>query len=271
MESFLQEYQTRFSSETLRSYRIAISQFIAFCQKNFDEVKPTDIRAWMAFMEEKGLKPRSIKMKLTAVRSFYRYCMEENQLKKSPALKIPSPKIDDSLPHYLRRSQLVLLQELTKDNPRDRAIIETLYTTGVRVSEMLNIKLSDIKWDTMQIWIRKGKGSKERFVLFTHECAERLKTYLDQRKFHGEYVFESPRGGPLSRCYIEKLFQDYSEQLGFKVTPHTMRHTFAAHLSEKNMDFSYIQDLLGHSNINSTRIYIRLQDDVRKEQYDRYQ
>lgn len=271
MESFLQDYQVRFSPETTRAYRIAITQFISFCQMSFDEVKPADIRGWMAIMEEKGLKPRSIKMKLTAVRSFYRYCMEENQLKKSPTLKVQSPKIDDSLPYYLSKSQLVLLQELTKDSPRDRAIIETLYATGVRVSEMLNIQLSDVKWETMQIWIQKGKGNKERFVLFTYECGERLKNYLDQREVNSEYLFANRRGEPLSRCLIEHLFRTYTEKLEFKVTPHTMRHTFAAHLAEKNMDFTYIQELLGHANINSTRIYTRLLDSARKKQYDRYQ
>jgi len=271
MESFLQEYNARFSPETLRSYRLAINQFFAFCHRDFDKVRPTDIRAWLAALEDEGLKPRSIKMKLSAVRSFYRYCMEEDQLEKNPLLNISSPKIDDSLPRYLTQKQLVLLQELTKNNLRDRAIIEVLYTTGVRISEMLNIRLSDIKWDRMEIWIRKGKDSRERFVLFTHECSVRLKMYLDQRKTDNEYLFSSPRGGALSQCYIGKLFRQYSEQLGFKVTAHTMRHTFAAHLAAKNMDFTYIQDLLGHVNINSTRIYTRLMDSERKKQYDRYQ
>lgn len=271
IESFLKDHQVRFSLETTRSYRIAINQFFSFSNKNIDEVKPADIRGWLAFMEEKGLKPRSIKMKLTAVRSFYRYCLEENHLKKNPMGKIHSPKLDDFLPSYLTKSQLVLLQELTRKNVRDRAIIEMLYTTGVRISELLNLKLSDVKWETKQAWIRKGKGNKERFVLFTYECAERLKAYLDHREVKSEYLFANRRGDPLSRCLIEYQFRQYSKQLGFKVTPHTMRHTFAAHLAEKNMEFTYIQELLGHANINSTRIYTRLMDSARKKQYDRYQ
>ncbi|MCM3491778.1 tyrosine-type recombinase/integrase [Alkalihalophilus marmarensis] len=270
IESFFRDYQTRFSPETTRSYRMAITQFQDFCSKEIEEVKPGDIRAWMALMEEKGLKVRSIKLKVSAIRSFFRYCMEENQLRKNPTLKVQSPKIDDSLPCYLSKTQLVGLQELTKNNLRDRAIIEMLYTTGVRISELLNIKLSDIKWEMMQIWIRKGKGNKERFVLFTYEGAERLRAYLDQREEKSEYVFANRHGKPLSRCLIEHQFRQYSEKLGFKVTPHIMRHTFAAHLTEKNMDFTYIQELLGHANVNSTRIYTRLADSARKKQYDRY-
>jgi site-specific recombinase XerD len=268
---FLDDNKARFSSETIRSYKMALNQFFSFCEKNYDEVKATDIRAWMASMEENGLKPRSIHLKLSAIKSFYQYCMEENKTRKNPTLTVHTPKKDDSLPYYLSKRQVALLQELTKGDLRDRAIVETLYATGVRVSELLQIKLEDIKWENRQIWIRKGKGNKERFVLFTHDCAERLKTYLHHRKYDNEYLFTNNRGGHLSRVYVEKKFQEYTSKLGFKVVPHTMRHTFAAHLAERNMPQSYIQELLGHVNINSTRIYTRLMEHARKKQYDRYQ
>ncbi|GGI16598.1 site-specific tyrosine recombinase/integron integrase [Gottfriedia solisilvae] len=270
-QSFLNDYQARFSSETTRSYKISLKQFFEFSKKQYDEVKPIDIRTWLASMEEKGLKPRSIHLKLTALKSFYQYCKEENIVKKDPTLIVKTPQIDDSLPYYLSRRQVALLQELTRDNKRDRAFVEALYTTGVRISELLNIKLEDIKWDTRQIWIRKGKGNKERFVLFTHECSERLKAYLQDRKIESEYLFCNQRGGILSRLTVEVRFKEFTKKLGFRVVPHTMRHTFAAHLAEKNMPQSYIQELLGHVNINSTRIYTRLMEHARKKQYDRYQ
>jgi site-specific recombinase XerD len=270
-KSFFDDHQARFSSETIRSYQSALKQFFTFCDKQYVEVKAVDIRAWLASMEEKGLKPRTIHQKLSAVKSFYRYCIEEGKMKKNPTDTVPTPKIDDSFPYYLDKRQVALLQELTKQDPRDRAIVETLYTTGVRVSELLAIKVEDIKWDSRQIWIRKGKGNKERFVLFTHECGERLKTHLRFQTYTSEYLFANNRGGHLSRVYIELKFRGFSETLGFKVVPHTMRHTFAAHLAEKNMPQSFIQELLGHVNINSTRIYTRLDAAARKKQYDRYQ
>ncbi|MFD5853872.1 site-specific tyrosine recombinase/integron integrase [Cytobacillus pseudoceanisediminis] len=270
-QSFFDDHNAKFSPETVRSYKIALTQFFSFCNKSYTEVKPADVRAWLASMEEQGLKPRSIHLKLSALKSFYQYCLEENQLKKNPTLTVHTPKKDDTLPYYLSKRQVALLQELTRDDPRDRAIVETLYTTGVRISELLQIKLEDIKWETRQIWIRKGKGNKERFVLFTHECAERLKTYLRHRKYDSPYLFPNNRGAHLSRIFVEKRFQEFAEELGFKVVPHTMRHTFAAHLAEKNMPQSYIQELLGHVNINSTRIYTRLMEHARKKQYDRYQ
>lgn len=271
LKSFFDDNRARYSPETVRSYGIALKQFFSFCEKDLDEVKATDVRSWLADMEEQELKPNTIHLKLSALKSFYLYCMEENLTKKNPTLTVHTPKKDDSLPYYLSKRQVALLQELTKEDPRDRAIVEALYTTGVRISELLEIQLEDIKWDTRQIWIRKGKGNRERFVLFTHDCAERLKTYLSQRKYNNEYLFANNRGGHLSRYFVERKFQEFSEKLGFVVRPHTMRHTFAAHLAEKNMPQSYIQDLLGHANINSTRIYTRLMEHARKKQYDRYQ
>ena len=233
IQAFLDDHKARFSPETIRSYKLSLNQFFLFAGKNFDEVKAMDVRAWLASMEEKGLKPRTIHLKLSALKSFYQYCMEENKVIKNPTLTVHTPQKDDSLPYYLTKRQVALLQELTKNDPRERAIVETLYTTGVRISELLHIKLEDIRWDTRQIWIRKGKGNKERFVLFTHDCAERLKTYLQQREHNNEYLFANNRGGHLSRVYVEKKFQEYTKELGFRVVPHTLRHTFAAHLAEK--------------------------------------
>jgi len=238
---------------------------------NYDEVKARDIRNWMQEMTDQELKPNSIQLKLAALKSFYRYCMEENRITKNPTQVVKTPQKEDSLPYYLTKRQLALLREVAKDNTRNRAIVETLFATGVRISELLGIRLEDIKWETRQIWIREGKGSKERFVLFSHECAERLKNYLELRKMKSDYLFSNPSGKPITRHIVQLTFRRYSETLGFKVTPHTLRHTFAAYLTEKGMEFTYIQELLGHANINSTRIYTRLMNQERKRQYDQYQ
>ena len=270
IEAFFNDHQARFSKETTRGYRIALNQFFTFCEVPYDQIKATDLRMWMNSMEEKGLKPKSIHLKLSAVKSFYRYCMEENKLKKNPVLVVKTPKIDDSLPYYLSRRQVTLLQELTKSDSQARALVEALYTTGVRISELLNIKQADVKWDTRQICI-SGKGTKERYVLFTHECAVRLKAYLEEREIKSDYLFFNSRGGKVDRDYVQKQFREYTKTLGFKVSPHTMRHTFATHLAERKMPQSYIQELLGHVNINSTHIYTRLMEQARKNKYDQYQ
>ncbi|SFM33728.1 tyrosine-type recombinase/integrase [Salibacterium qingdaonense] len=268
---FLADNAERFSQETKRSYHLSLHQFSAFSGRSFSEVKPLHIRAWLADLTERGLKQRSIHLKLASVKSFYRYALEEAWVVKDPTVHVPSPQIEDSLPHYLEKRELAALMEWTKGHPRERAVIEMLYTTGVRISELLNIHLRDIKWDARQVWIRPSKGNKERFVLFTTECAERLKHHLATRHTASPYLFENPKGEALSHVYVEQRFRDYSEALGFKVTPHTLRHTFAAHLAVKDMPQSYIQELLGHVNINSTRVYTRLRETERKKQYDQYQ
>lgn len=271
VELFLKDNHNRFSSETTRGYKISLGQFFTFCTKEYDEVKPGDIRSWLVSMEESGLKPTSRHAKLSGLKSFYQYCIEENKLERDPTKVIRTPQKDDRLPYYLSNKQLILLQELTKTSLRERAIIEALYATGVRISELLNIKKEDIKWDSRQIWIRKGKGNRERFVLFTHACEERIRLYLKSRKDDTEYIFSNGYGGPLSRVTVQLKFREFSKELGFKVTPHTMRHTFAAHLSNKGMSSSNIQELMGHVNINSTRIYTRLMNNAQKKKYDQYQ
>ena len=271
VEYFFKDNEARFTKGTIKVYRMSINQFFKFINKGYDNIKRIDIRQWYAYLDEKELKPRTVRNKLSALKSFYNYLMEENLVEKDPTKNIDFPKIEDSLPIYLDKRQLAQFMELTIDNQRDRVIIEMLYATGVRISELLDIKVSDIKWDTRQIWIRKGKGNKERFVLFTPECAERLKVYLEHNKIGSEYLFTNKSGKPFTTTYIELIFRKYSKELGFRITPHIMRHTFAAHLSEKGMPISYIQDLMGHENINTTRIYTRLSDKARKNQYDSLQ
>lgn len=273
IEYFFKDNAARFSNETVLKYRQSLRQFFAFCPKAFDEVKAVDIRSWLSALNGAGQKPGTIRTRLVSLRSFYRYCFEESFVHKNPTINIDLPKREESVPIYLGKNKMAQLMEVTKDHPRDRTVIETLYATGVRAKELLNIQLSDIKWDTRQIWIRKGKGNKDRFVLFTTEFAERLKEYLANRKIESPYLFANRWGKPLSRAWLQKLFYRYAKELnlGYRLSPHIMRHTFAAHLAEREMPQSYIQELLGHVNINSTIIYTNLSAKARKKQYDCYQ
>lgn len=273
IENFFKDNASRFAKETVLKYKQSLRQFFNFCPKEFDEVKAVDIRSWLSALNEAGQKPGTIRTRLVSLRSFYQYCLEENLIQKNPTLNIDWPKKEESTPIYLGKNEMAQLMEVAKNHPRDRTVMETLYATGVRANELLNIQLPDIKWDTRQIWIRKGKGNKDRFVLFTTECAERLKEYLANRHIESPYLFANRRGEPLSRAWLQKMFFRYAKKLhlGHRFSPHIMRHTFAAHLAEKDMPQSYIQELLGHVNINSTRIYTRLNAKDRKTQYDSYQ
>ena len=271
IQKFFNDNFNQFTSETVRAYNLALTEFFSNCQKSVEEVKTKDIRNWIGSLMEKDLKPRSISLKLSALRSFYLYCMEEKIVNKNPTEDVKSPKKEDSLPRYLTKRQLALLREHTINNYRERAIVEILFATGVRIDEMLHIRLENIKWGTRQIWVRKAKNNQERFVLFSSECEQRLKSYLQNRKIDSGYLFSNAKGRPLSQCLVQQRFREYSEALGFKVTPHSLRHTFATTLLGKGLDYEYIQELLGHNNINSTRIYTRLMTSDQKNEYDKFQ
>ncbi|SPF53020.1 Integrase-recombinase protein [Candidatus Desulfosporosinus infrequens] len=270
---FFRENNKRFAPETKRSYALSLQQFLASCLKEYDEVKSKDIRDWLLELEDRRLKPRTINLKLAAVKAFYKYMEEETLITKNPLVNVHAVQVGDSLPAHLDQATLTEFKELTLDSPRERAMLQTLYTTGVRVSELLHIRLDDIKWETRQIIIHKGKSNKDRIVLFTSGCEERLKSYLTKRKLESPYLFANFKGEPLSVNWVDKQFRRYTKELktDYKITPHTIRHTFATHLAEKQMPQSYIQELLGHVNINTTRIYTRPSPEARKKKFDRYQ
>ncbi|OWZ83386.1 tyrosine-type recombinase/integrase [Natranaerobius trueperi] len=254
VKSFFNENRW-FSHETARVYRIALNQFFSYCKKDYDKVKRKDIREWLKELNEKELKPRSRKNKLMAIKSFYNYLFEENLIEVNLPSTVEGPQIDDDASKSLSRTQLKELMELVKNKPRERALVDVIYFTGVRISECLNIRLEDIKWDVRQIWIRKGKRNKERFVLFTSECEERLKNHLKNKKVDSPYLFSNRYKKPLTCQWAQKFFRKCSKELGYKVTPHILRHTFAVHLAEKGMEDEKLQLLLGHKNINDLKTY----------------
>lgn len=269
---FLKDYNLRFSKDTIRSYTISLRQFFNYDGKDYDQITEAEIWTWMNGLTKTGQSPNSVRLKLAALKSYYSYLHEEKLISTNVTKNVKGPGLKEQPLKYLDKKTLARLFELTISNPRDRAIMEVLYATGVRASELLSIQLSDIKWGRKMIWIN-GKGNIERFVLFSSRCAERMKKYLNQRGFDSPYLFAKPNGEPYSRVWLEHLFSEYSKELNhtFKITPHVMRHTFATHLAEREVKEVYIQELLGHKKIKNTQIYTRLSEEARKKQYDRYQ
>ncbi|RYG71390.1 integrase [Lentibacillus lipolyticus] len=270
LKQFKMDYEARFQPKSLALYHRNVEKFFDDCQKAYIDVHAADIRNWVAKLFKMGQKPATIRTQVASIRLFYQYCMEEEWITEDPSKYIAYPRIEDKLPYYLDRKQLGKLREITKDKPRDRAIIETLYATGVRVSELVSIQKTDINWDERKILIPKGKGKKARIVCFTRECEGRLQAYLEQRMDVHPSLFVSHFIKPLNVRTIQKVFETYSEKLGKKITPHTLRHTFAAHLSEKGMPPAAIQDFLGHESQYQTHVYARLSAHARKRVYDQY-
>lgn len=269
INKFIDDNVLHFSPCTKNKYKYIISEFFILCEKDYDQVKQNDVRKWLDKLYNHN-KPKTIALKLTALNSFYRYCIDEGLVVKNPVRKDMFPKVPDRLPDYLEKDQLLKLIEVTKGNLLDRAIVLTLYSTGVRASELINIKLDDISWEDRTIRILRGKDKKDRLVFFTAKCQEGLKEYLSMRKGNSPYLFVKEGGNLLNRSDLHYCISKYSKKVGFKVYPHILRHTLAAYLAEKGMPLSYIQEILGHDDIRNTQIYTRLYEKSRKKQYDKF-
>ncbi len=270
IEYFFKENSERFTRETKRIYRLTLKQFCEYCKKNFDEVTRSDVRMWCVELDQMGKKPATVNFKLATLKSIFRVLYEDELILSDPTKGKKFDKPVEGLPRYLSHAQLAQLFELTKDDVLMRTVTETLYATGVRISELMNIKLEDINWDLLKINIRKGKGDMERIVPFTTQCKERLIYYLGQRIIQSPYLFASTAERPFCTACIRNKFENYAKYLDtdFKVTPHCIRHTFAAHLAEKGMPLRYIKALLGHMNYKSTLIYTKLCTEARKKRLE---
>lgn len=271
LQLYKKDNQHHLSESTINIYELAIKDLFAFSDKPFDAINRRDIRNWLNDLDTQGFKPATIYVRLSGVKAFYKYCKEEGMVEQDSAELIPLPEVEEKLPHYLEKKQLIELREIVKDNIEHRAIVELLYTTGVRVSELATIKTKDINWTERFITIYNGKGKKDRIVLFTLSAAEYVQAYLNERKDDQPYLFVNrDKTGPIVVRTIQLRFEKYREQLGYHFTVHTLRHTFAAHLAQKGMPFVYIQHLLGHKDPHQTQLYARLYNHAQKEKYDQW-
>lgn len=270
IDQFIKENSRRFSDETIKSYKLSLMQFFFFIRKEYVDIKRRDITAWHQELDDRGLEINSIRLKLSALRSFFRCLKEDDLIEKDYAKDYDFPVLNDVIVPMINDTQRIQLFELANEDKRKRAIVEMLFCTGLRISELLNIELQYIKWDKKQIWIHKGKRDKERYVLFNDSCKERLKHYLASRNVDSKYLFCNQKGNKLSSSWVRLFFKEYSEELGMRITPHSLRRAFAVYLYTKGMPTAYIQEMMGHKSINSTLRYIKLSDKALKEGYDKY-
>lgn len=261
--------------KTIKQYQKSVIQLLTYYEKQFQDITTRDIRNWLLYLTENGYKSSTIKSKLPGLRLFYKYCVEEEFINHNPVASIPFPKIEEKLPYYLQHDQLIQLRELLKpkilERARERVIVELLYSTGMRISELSALKKEDISWSERIITIQKGKRKKGRIVLFTRYCAEYLLLYFQMRKDNLPFVILNKwKNGPVSIRTVQIDFEEYAKKLDFHITPHTLRHTFAAHLAMKGMPLECIQVLLGHNGPHQTQLYARLYSHARKEMYDEW-
>lgn len=268
------------SPNTLASYRRDLARLESWAQqrnRRLPELTRKDLREWIARLSRDGLAPSSISRAVSAARGFFRFLMLDGHIKKHPAEDLDTPQRFAYLPRFLSEQEMELLlaaPDVTTDTGvRDRAILELMYATGLRVSELCLLKLTDVEMHTGLI-VCQGKGSKQRRVPLGKSAIHWLQRYAAVRARYGNEhkpQFFLNRGRALTRQVAWKIIKTHAARAGLQeVSPHTLRHSFATHLLQRGADSRSVQALLGHSDISTTQIYTHITDRHLRSSYDRH-
>ena len=288
------DQQRNFSPHTVRSYGIDLGQFCRFLADRAEQdgqpspkhltglikaVTPTDIRAYLAMMRDQQYAKTTVARKLATLRSFYKYLVRISDVVASPVSAVRTPRQDKPLPKYLDIKQVEALRNApdtgTLLGSRDRAILETIYSAGLRVSELVALNIEDLDEFGQAIRIR-GKGRKERLGALGSKAIESIDAYLAKRtatfgKARTGPLFVTKSGKRISARSVGRKLDKYVGQVGvgFHVSPHTLRHSFATHMLDAGADLRSVQEMLGHKSLSTTQIYTHLTTARLKEIYDR--
>lgn len=274
------------SHETIRNYRSDLHQLTKFLRRTKQETMPIhidavtgdDIRAYLHSLDQQGEKASSLARKLACLRSFFRFLVREGYLHKSPTENLRAPKLPKPLPRVLTKDDAAALMEFpTGQSPlslRDRALLETMYSTGARVSEVVGINLDDLN-KTDGIVCLRGKGRKERMVPIGDLALRAISEYRKSLKqpapsgYLSTPVFLNHRGGRITTRSVARMVSRYSSRLaGGAVSPHALRHSYATHLLDEGADLRSIQEMLGHASLSTTQKYTHLAMDQLLAVYD---
>lgn len=276
--------ERRVAAHTLESYGRDLAALAAYAAGAGRAVEALDRPALEQFVRQqmtRGLSPRSVARTVAAVRGFYRFLVLDRQLDGSPADDLHPPRAWPALPTFLSIEQVdTLIAQPDVSEPRglrDRAMIELLYATGLRVTELVGVRLSDLHLDEQYLTCI-GKGSKERLVPIGEQASEWVRKYQAGGRRHllkgraSPRLFLNARGGPLSRVGFWKILKQYGRRAGLpaSVSPHVLRHSFATHLLERGADLRAIQLMLGHADLSTTQIYTHVLEARLRTIYDRF-
>ena len=276
------EVERNVSPYTVRNYTNDLRDFFQFLKaKKIGSLREVDrhtLRDYLSHLMELDLVKASIARKLSAIRSFYRYLLREGLVSTNPAATTASPKLDKRLPSFLTIEEMRQLLEApdlsTPRGLRDRTLMELLYASGLRVSELVNLNLEQVNLDSHEIRVW-GKGSKERVVLMGEPAAEALSAYLNQGrpellgKKGGNALFLNQYGERILERRVQRILEQYAEKTSIdkRIHPHMLRHTFATHMLNGGADLRVVQELLGHANLSSTQIYTHITKNQAKKVY----
>lgn len=270
------------SMNTIQAYGLDLEKLIQFIEikgekKGPDQITLQDLQEYIKWIAELGMSERSQARIISGIKSFYKYCLQEEIIKKDPTELLSSPKLKRALPDTLTFEEIesIILQiDLSKpEGMRNKAMLETLYSCGMRVSEIINLKKSNLYLDVGFVRVI-GKGDKERLIPIGAAAVKYLQIYLQEVRVHVEIakgaedvVFLNRRGNKLSRVMVFYIIKELAQKANVQknISPHTFRHSFATHLVEGGADLRAVQEMLGHESITTTEIYTHLDRNFLRE------
>lgn len=273
------------SRNTIEAYSHGLNRFLNYLQakgrKEVEEISKLDIREFLLFLKKKGLSGKTLARNLVSIRVFLRFLNDESILSINPSEEIDSPKIDKTLPEILSLKEVESLLEQpdlrVPQGVRDRAMLEMLYATGMRVSELTRLHVNHLHLEAGYVLLY-GKGAKERIVPIGHEAMAWVRRYMEEsrksllKKRETPFLFVNRSGKPMSRQHFWKSIKVHGRGAGIRkrITPHLLRHSFASHLLERGADLRSVQLMLGHADISTTQIYTHVTGERLKKIHQRY-
>ncbi len=268
-DSFLQylQFEKRLSKHTVLAYSGDLQQFYSFLEstyqiKNLSDINHTIIRSWVVELMDQKISPRSVNRKITTLKTFYKYLLRQGTVTENPMLKIMSPKTSKRLPVFVEKDNMNALLDTIAfgddlEGIRNKLIIELLYATGIRLSELINLELANVDLVACQIKVL-GKRNKERIVPFNNEVKNSIQTYMDKKPgLPGKFLFQLKSGKKMYEKFVYRIVNEYLTMVTTvdKKSPHVLRHTFATHMLNNGADLNAIKELLGHANLSATQVY----------------
>ncbi len=272
-------YEKGFSQNTISAYQNDLTSFFEFASRKKviapTQIQAKDLQLFLQQLKENSYQATSISRKAAAVKSFYKFLYREELISQNPVNNIELPKKPQLLPKALSRQEVFTFLENIPHHDlqdlRDHAILELLYASGIRVSELIHLKVTDLTMNELllKVW---GKGNKERLVPISKRVQSLMQEYLTSRGSDKPYLFLTSRNLPLTRQAVWKIIKKRLLEipLGKNVSPHTFRHSFATHLLENGADLRLLQELLGHASISTTQIYTGVSREHLRKNYDKY-
>ena len=270
-----------YSNNTIESYKRDLNKFLEYNKdKDIDKISSQDLKKYIKYLKEENLNEKSIARNISSLKSFYKFLIVEKYINNNPSDTLFLPKVKKSLPNTLTEDEVLKLLNIELNDNfsyRNKSMLELMYAAGLRVSELVNLKLQDIDFsqDIIRIF---GKGSKERIVPIGDYAKEYLEKYIYEyrgsmlKKESSEFLFLNNHGKQMTRQGFFKIVKKIAKEKGInkELSPHTLRHSFASHLLKYGADLRTIQELLGHSDISTTQIYTHITNEELKKNYTDY-